>query len=99
MSRAFERLAPLAAKGMVLGLDSMRDALRAWGDPHLRIPCAHVAGTNGKGSVSALLDAALLEARLEVLVKGLGPSACPPYRIVCVLGGLSPEEWDVRVAE
>jgi len=40
----------------------------------------------------ALLDAALLEARLEALVKGLGPSACPPYRIVCVLGGLSPEE-------
>ena len=40
----------------------------------------------------ALLDASLLEARLEALVKGLGPSACPPYRIVCVLGGLSPEE-------
>ena len=66
MSRAFQRLAPLAAKGMVLGLDSMRDALRAWGDPHLRIPCAHVAGTNGKGSVSALLDAALRAAGLRV---------------------------------
>ena len=36
MSRAFERLAPLAAKGMVLGLDTMRDALRASGDPQRR---------------------------------------------------------------
>ena len=65
MSRAFERLAPLAAKGMVLGLDSMRDALRASGDPQRRIPCAHVAGTNGKGSVSALIDGALRAAKIR----------------------------------
>ena len=60
-----------------------------------------VFSAKGGGSMSrttltmetpALLDASLLEARLEALVKGLGPSACPPYRIVCVLGGLSPEE-------
>jgi len=60
-----------------------------------------VFSAKGGGSMSrttlsmetpALLEAALLEARLEALVKGLGPSACPPYRIVCVLGGLSPEE-------
>ena len=59
MSRVFETLAPLAARGMVLGLDTMRAALAASGDPQQRIPCVHVAGTNGKGSVSAFLDAAL----------------------------------------
>lgn len=60
-----------------------------------------VFSAKGGGSMSrtslsmetpALLDEALLEARLEALVRALGPSACPPYRIVCVLGGLSPEE-------
>lgn len=66
MSRALQRLLPLSAKGMVLGLETMREALRASGDPHLRIPCLHVAGTNGKGSVSALLDAALRAAGLRV---------------------------------
>ena len=65
--------------------------------------CAYrlVFSAKGGGSMSrttlsmeapALLGTDLLEARLEALVKGLGPSACPPYRIVCVLGGLSPEE-------
>lgn len=60
-----------------------------------------VFSAKGGGSMSrtslsmetpALLDGALLEKRLATLVKGLGPSACPPYRIVCVLGGISPEE-------
>jgi dihydrofolate synthase/folylpolyglutamate synthase len=65
VSRVFESLAPLVAKGMVLGLDGMRDALRASGDPQRRIPCAHIAGTNGKGSVSALMDGALRAAKIR----------------------------------
>ncbi len=40
----------------------------------------------------SLLDAGLLERRLDGLVRGLGTSGCPPYRITCVVGGLSPEE-------
>ncbi len=40
----------------------------------------------------SLLDGQALEKRLAALVKGLGVSGCPPYRITCVLGGLSPEE-------
>lgn len=66
MSRALQRLAPLVPKGMLLGLDAMRSALHAWGDPQRRIPCIHVAGTNGKGSVSALLDAALRASGIRV---------------------------------
>lgn len=57
--RAVERLAPLIARGMVLDLDAMRAALHAFGDPQEKIPCVHVAGTNGKGSVTATVDAVL----------------------------------------
>jgi dihydrofolate synthase/folylpolyglutamate synthase len=41
------------------GLQRFRDYLGALGDPHLKIPpVLHVAGTNGKGSVLAFLQAA-----------------------------------------
>jgi dihydrofolate synthase / folylpolyglutamate synthase len=43
--------------GIKLGLDNIRALMRAAGDPHLRYPTVHVAGTNGKGSVIAFLDA------------------------------------------
>lgn len=44
---------------MVLDLAAMRAALRGLGDPQLALPAVHVAGTNGKGSVTALVDAVL----------------------------------------
>lgn len=52
-------LAPLVARGVNLSLDAMREALHACGDPQLAIPCVHVAGTNGKGSVAAMTHEAL----------------------------------------
>jgi dihydrofolate synthase/folylpolyglutamate synthase len=45
--------------GMKLGLDNIRRLLKALGDPHERLSFLHVAGTNGKGSVCAMLDAML----------------------------------------
>ena len=45
--------------GIKLGLDSMRTVLAAFGDPHNAYPSIHVAGTNGKGSVSAMLTEVL----------------------------------------
>ena len=42
-----------------LGLDRMEALLDAVGRPHERLRAFHVAGTNGKGSVSATLAAAL----------------------------------------
>jgi dihydrofolate synthase/folylpolyglutamate synthase len=35
------------------------------GDPHLRVPCAHIAGTNGKGSTAAMLESILRHAGPE----------------------------------
>jgi len=42
--------------GIKLGLKNIRILLRALGDPQRAFPAVHVAGTNGKGSVSAMLD-------------------------------------------
>ena len=45
--------------GIKLGLDNIRALLAAFDNPHLAYPCIHVAGTNGKGSVCAMLAEAL----------------------------------------
>lgn len=47
--------------GIKLGLDNTRRLLAAAGDPHERLKFLHVAGTNGKGSVCAMLDSVLRE--------------------------------------
>ena len=45
--------------GIKLGLDNIQSLLKALGDPHEHLSFLHVAGTNGKGSVCAMLDAIL----------------------------------------
>ncbi|MBQ6137419.1 MAG: bifunctional folylpolyglutamate synthase/dihydrofolate synthase, partial [Kiritimatiellae bacterium] len=52
----------LAAKrrfGMKPGLDAIRGICAALGDPQLSFRAIHVAGTNGKGAVAAMLDSCL----------------------------------------
>ncbi len=44
-------------RGMLLGLDRVEHALAALGDPHLGLRAVHIAGSNGKGSTSALVEA------------------------------------------
>ena len=48
------------------GLDTTRALLAAVGDPHELVPTIHIGGTNGKGSVSTLVAAALREAGWRV---------------------------------
>jgi dihydrofolate synthase / folylpolyglutamate synthase len=45
--------------GIKLGLENIRRLLKALDDPQERLSFLHVAGTNGKGSVCAMLDAIL----------------------------------------
>jgi dihydrofolate synthase/folylpolyglutamate synthase len=45
--------------GIKLGLENIATLCRALGNPQDRFPSVHVAGTNGKGSVSAMLAEAL----------------------------------------
>lgn len=42
--------------GMKFGLENVRIVLRALGDPHSQFPSVLVAGSNGKGSVCAMLS-------------------------------------------
>lgn len=49
-----------------LGLERVEAFLHTLGDPHRRVPAIHVAGTNGKGSVCATLEAALRAKGLRV---------------------------------
>jgi dihydrofolate synthase/folylpolyglutamate synthase len=57
-SRAvFERLYALAPRGALLGLDRVRASCVALGHPERSFASVHIAGTNGKGSVAAMLDA------------------------------------------
>ena len=53
------------ATGIKLALDNVRQLLEALGNPHLQLACIHIAGTNGKGSVSAMLDSVARAAGLR----------------------------------
>lgn len=48
-----------AARGMDFKLERVALALRNLDNPQTRYPCIHVAGTNGKGSVSAMAHSVL----------------------------------------
>jgi dihydrofolate synthase/folylpolyglutamate synthase len=47
--------------GMVFGLESITRLLELLGNPHRGLQVVHVGGTNGKGSVSAMMAAVLQE--------------------------------------
>jgi dihydrofolate synthase / folylpolyglutamate synthase len=54
-----------APRGMMLGLDRVERALAALGDPHLALSAIHIAGSNGKGSTSAMVESIARSAGLR----------------------------------
>jgi dihydrofolate synthase / folylpolyglutamate synthase len=56
----------LKAKGIKYGIDRMRGLAAAIGHPERTLPIIHLAGTNGKGSTAAMLDAILRQAGRRV---------------------------------
>ncbi len=61
-SDTIDYLYGLRLHGIKLGLEAMRLLLRQLGDPHKRLLFIHIAGTNGKGSVAAMLASVFREA-------------------------------------
>lgn len=59
---ALRWLFSLERLGMKFGLENMSSLMTALGEPHRAFATIHVAGTNGKGSVTAMLDTALRKA-------------------------------------
>ncbi len=53
---ALARLYARHTLGIKFGLEAERALLARLGDPHAGLRCLHVAGTNGKGSVCAMLE-------------------------------------------
>ena len=58
-SQLFDRLYALETFGIKLGLDNITSLCEGLGHPERRFASLHVAGTNGKGSVTAMTHAAL----------------------------------------
>lgn len=60
------KLYSLQRRGIVPGLDRMHAMLEQLGNPHQLLRAIHVAGTNGKGTVSSVLASILCAAGEEV---------------------------------
>ena len=58
-SAPLQWLFSLERLGMKFGLENMTKLSAQLGDPHLRFPSVLVAGTNGKGSVTAMVETGL----------------------------------------
>lgn len=52
--------------GTVFGLDAITRLLGLFGNPHTSLNIVHIAGTNGKGSVCAMIDSILQKAGYRV---------------------------------
>ncbi|MBW2003429.1 MAG: bifunctional folylpolyglutamate synthase/dihydrofolate synthase [Deltaproteobacteria bacterium] len=52
--------------GIKFGLSKTTNLLKAFGNPHRNQRYIHIAGTNGKGSVGAILESILMQAGLKV---------------------------------
>jgi len=53
------------ARVQKFGLENISILAEALGRPHLAVPCAHIAGTNGKGSTAAMLESILRAAGMR----------------------------------
>jgi dihydrofolate synthase / folylpolyglutamate synthase len=62
---AVERLFSLEQFGIKLGLDNIRAILAALGNPERAYRSIHIGGTNGKGSVAAMVERGLRAAGLK----------------------------------
>jgi dihydrofolate synthase/folylpolyglutamate synthase len=65
MALGRELASPQQARVQKFGLGNITLLAEALGNPHRKIPCAHVAGTNGKGSTAAMLDSILRTAGIR----------------------------------
>ena len=63
---AMEYIAYLNTLGSKPGLTVIRELLRRAGDPQKELAFIHIAGTNGKGSVSAFISNILMAAGYRV---------------------------------
>ena len=61
-NKTLEYLYGLERFGIKLDLSNTLSILKYLGNPHKKFPSVHIAGTNGKGSVAAIMQSVLSEA-------------------------------------
>ncbi|MCX8051544.1 MAG: bifunctional folylpolyglutamate synthase/dihydrofolate synthase [Chlorobi bacterium] len=66
MREILDKLYSLQRRGIVPGLERVRTMLDRLGNPHQSLRAFHIAGTNGKGTVSSVMASILLEAGEQV---------------------------------
>lgn len=62
----YERARRIGSMQKLMKLDRVEALLEAFGNPHGRLRCVHVGGTNGKGSVCAMVESVLRTAGYRV---------------------------------
>jgi dihydrofolate synthase/folylpolyglutamate synthase len=65
LERQLARLIERGRGGARLGLERMEEALALLDDPQAGLRCVHIAGTNGKGSTAAMVEAIARRAGLK----------------------------------
>lgn len=65
-NEAMNYIKSTAKFGSNLGLERTEKILELLGEPHKKLKCIHIAGTNGKGSTTAMLAEVLKEAGYKV---------------------------------
>jgi dihydrofolate synthase/folylpolyglutamate synthase len=63
---AVQYLYSLQKYGIKFGLSKTSNLMKALGNPHRELKYIHIAGTNGKGSVAAMLESILMRSGLKV---------------------------------
>ena len=76
------------------GLKSVGELCAAVGDPQKRLAFIHIAGTNGKGSVSSFISSVLAASGYKV-GRFSSPAVIDPYEIIGINGeSIIPDEYD-----
>ena len=95
-ARAF--LNEISSSGSVYGLDSIRGLMARLGNVQEQLTVIHVAGTNGKGSVCAMLAGVLQEAGYRIGIYA-SPAVFEPEEIIRVNGTAISQEAFAKLTE
>ncbi|TAE27295.1 MAG: bifunctional folylpolyglutamate synthase/dihydrofolate synthase [Candidatus Kapaibacterium sp.] len=66
LQHLLDELYALRRSDAIPGLERARELAARLGNPQEKFPCIHIAGTNGKGTVSSVVASVLMEAGLKV---------------------------------
>jgi dihydrofolate synthase/folylpolyglutamate synthase len=91
-------LKALDVSAQKLGLERIERLMMALGNPHLQLNCIHIAGTNGKGSCSAMFTSILKAAGYQVGTF-TSPHLVDPRERVMIQGQMiSESDWTEGLA-